>query len=145
MERTCRGGTNQTPAWDERDMQELIDAEYDCTSANCRTPLRIAIPYLLVVEQQLPLFRDKTGQVFVNDLWRKDLLMHLGYIDHLMIAAPCSFQEPPQDTKPLPAATAALEIVELPAQKGFWHSLRVMPTIVLRLSRAVRKAGIVHS
>src|ERR1700685_4066037 len=117
MERTCRGGTNQTPAWDERDMQELIDAEYDCTSANCRTPLRIAISYLLVVEQQLPFFRDNRGQVFVNELWHKDLLMHLGYIDHLMISVPCLLQEPPPNAKPLPAITATLEIIELPAQK----------------------------
>jgi len=121
-------------------------AEECCSeSVNCRTPLRIAIPYLLVVEQQLPFFRDKRGQLFVNELWHKDLLMHLGYIDHLMIAAPCLLQEPPRDAKPLSATTATLEIIELPAQKGFWHSLRVMPTIVLRLSRAVRKAGIVHS
>jgi glycosyltransferase involved in cell wall biosynthesis len=145
MERTCGGGTDQTPAWDERDMRESMAEECCCESVNCRTPVRIAIPYLLVVEQQLPFFRDKRGQVFVNDLWHKDLLMHLGYIDHLMIAAPCRFQEPPRDAKPLSATTATLEIIELPAQKGFWHSLRVMPTIVLRLSRAVRKAGIVHS
>jgi glycosyltransferase involved in cell wall biosynthesis len=126
-------------------MPESITEEHCWESINDRTPLRIAGPYLLVVEQQLPFFRDKTGKVFVNDLWHKDLMMHLSYIDHLMIAAPCRFQEPPPDAKPLPATAATLEIIELPPQKGFWHSLRVMPTIVLRLSRAIRKAGIVHS
>jgi glycosyltransferase involved in cell wall biosynthesis len=126
-------------------MEHLLAEEYLSEFVDSRKPIRIAVPYLLIVEQQLPLFRDNTGQLFVDELWHKDLLMHLGYIDHLMIASPCRGQEPPRDAKPLSADTSTLEIIELPVQKGFWHSLRVMPTIVARLSRAVRKAGIVHS
>lgn len=112
-------------------------------SVEALTPRRIAIPYLLVVEQQLPFFRNPQGQVFVDALWHKDLLMHSSYIDHLMIAAPCRAQEAPRDAKLL--SPGQLEIVELPAQDNLWQSLRAMPTILRRLTKAVRKAAIVHS
>ena len=57
--------------------------------------IRIALPYLLVVGQQLPLFRDESGQLFTDELWQKDLSTHLDYLDHLMIASPCLDQTPP--------------------------------------------------
>jgi glycosyltransferase involved in cell wall biosynthesis len=126
-------------------MQDLLADEYVGESLDREKLIRLTLPYLLVVEQQLPLYRDSTGQLFADELWHKDLLMHLGYVDHLMIASPCREQDPPPDAKPLPSDRSTFEVVELPAQKSLVHSLRGMPTIVARLCRAIRKAGIVHS
>jgi glycosyltransferase involved in cell wall biosynthesis len=108
-------------------------------------PIRIALPYLLVVGQQLPLFRDESGQLFTDELWQKDLSMHLDYLDHLMIASPCLDQTPPPHTKPLSIDKSTVELIELPQLKGFLHSLAVMPSTVFRLCKAVSRAGIVHS
>ena len=108
-------------------------------------PIRIALPYLLVVGQQLPIFRDESGQLFAEDLWQKDLSMHLDYLDHLLIASPCLKQTPPPNTKPLPIDKSTVELIELPQQKSFLHFLVVMPFIVFRLCKAVSRAGIVHS
>jgi glycosyltransferase involved in cell wall biosynthesis len=114
-------------------------------SVDSEIPIRIALPYLLVVGQQLPLFRDKSGQLFADELWQKDLSMHLDYLDHLMIASPCLEQTPPPHTKPLSIDKSNVELIELPQQKSFLHLLAVMPSIVFRLSKAVSRAGIVHS
>jgi glycosyltransferase involved in cell wall biosynthesis len=108
-------------------------------------PIRIALPYLFVVGQQLPLFRDESGQLFAEELWQKDLSMHLDYLDHLLIASPCLKQTPPPYTKPLSIDKSTVELIELPQQKSFLHFLAVMPLIVFRLCKAVSRAGIVHS
>jgi glycosyltransferase involved in cell wall biosynthesis len=130
---------------DQQVMQDLLAEESVSESLDPRRPGRVALPYLLVVEQQLPLYRDKAGRLFVDELWHKDLRMHLEYIDHLMIASPCCEQDPPPDAKPLPGDESTVELIELPAQNNFMHALRSMPAIVARLCRAIRKAGIVHS
>jgi glycosyltransferase involved in cell wall biosynthesis len=71
--------------------------------------------------------------------------MHLEYLEHLMLASPCRQQEPPQDAKPLFVDHSQFEIIELPPQRSFFHSLKVMPIIVYRLWKAIRRANIVHS
>lgn len=106
---------------------------------------RIALSYLMVVEQRLPLYRDPMGQLYAGELWQKDLQMHLEYLDHLMLASPCLRQVPPPDAKQLTCDESQLEIVELPVQGSFLRSLVVMPTILYRLCKAVRRADIVHS
>ena len=108
-------------------------------------PIRITVPYLLVVGQQLPLFRDESGQLFAEELWQKDLSMHLDYLDHLVIASPCLKQVPPPNTKPLSIDKSIVELIDLPQQKSLLHFLAVMPLIVFRLCKAVSRAGIVHS
>jgi glycosyltransferase involved in cell wall biosynthesis len=106
---------------------------------------RLAVLYLMVVEQLLPIYRDKTGQLFAGDLWHKDLLMHLEYLDHFMLASPCYQQDPPRDAKPLFVDGSQLEIIELPPQRSLLRSLKAMPTIIYRLCKAIRRADIVHS
>jgi len=106
---------------------------------------RIRVPYLVVVEQQLPIYRSEGGQLCAGDLWQKDLIMHLEYIEHLMLASPCLRQLPPPDAKPLRHDSSHFELVELPQQTGFLRALTRMPLIVYRLGKAVRRAGVVHS
>jgi glycosyltransferase involved in cell wall biosynthesis len=114
-------------------------------SVDSEIPIRIALPYLFVVGQQLPLFRDESGQLFVEELWHKDLSMHLDYLDHLMIASPCLEQTPPPHTKLLSIDKSTVELIELPQQRSFLHFLAVLPFMMFRLCKAVSRAGIVHS
>jgi glycosyltransferase involved in cell wall biosynthesis len=124
-----------------RDMSLRLSDDSLCS----REPTHIDVPYLLILGQQLALYRDEMGQLFVENLWHKDLLMHLEYLDHVMLASHCHHQEPPRDAKPLLVDKSRFEIVELPLQKSFLHSLIVMPVIVYRLCKVIRRAKIVHS
>ena len=126
-------------------MRELLAEESTGKDLDRRQSVRVTLPYLLVVEQQLPLYRDKVGRLWADELWQKDLMMHLGYLDHLLIASTCREQDPPPGAKPLPVDISTFEVVELPAQNSIMLSLKAMPTIVARLCRAIRKASIVHS
>jgi glycosyltransferase involved in cell wall biosynthesis len=126
-------------------MQDLLAEEPVSEFLDRSQPVRVTLPYLLVVEQQLPLYRDKTGRLFADELWHKDLLIHLNYIDQFTIASPCREQDPPPDAKLLTTDKSTVRVVELPAQKSFLYSLRVMPAILARLCGAIRNAGIVHS
>jgi glycosyltransferase involved in cell wall biosynthesis len=103
-------------------------------------------PYLMVV-QQIPFYRDSSGRLFVGEMWHKDLGMHLEHLKTLMVAAPILAQQPPTDAIALDrdVRMSRLEVVELPEQRSFLGSLKVMPTLVSRLWRAARRAETVHS
>ena len=122
-----------------------VSLRYGEDFAVSQKPTRLSVLYLMIVEQLLPLYRDKSGQLFAGDLWHKDLLMHLEYLDHFMLASPCLQQEPPPDAKPLFVDKSQFEIIELPPQRGVLRSLLAMPLIIYRLCKAIRRADIVHS
>jgi glycosyltransferase involved in cell wall biosynthesis len=126
-------------------MFSSTDSKPNTSSQNGWDSTRYPHPYLLVVGQHLPIYRNGSGQLFTDELWQKDLVMHLEYIDHLMIATPLLHQEPPSDAVLLDPKRSRIEIVELPAQTSFLHAIRGMPTMVSQLWRAIRRAGIVHS
>jgi glycosyltransferase involved in cell wall biosynthesis len=121
------------------------DSKSNASSQNDWNSTRYPHPYLLVVGQHLPIYRNGSGQLFTDALWQKDLAMHLEYLDHLMIAAPLLHQEPPADAVLLDSGQSHIEVVELPTQTSFFNAIRAMPTTVSRLWRAIRRAGIVHS
>jgi glycosyltransferase involved in cell wall biosynthesis len=123
-------------------MTSSTKSKPNASSQNSWDSTRYQHPYLLVVGQNLPIYRDRSGQLFTEKLWQKDLAMHLEYLDHLMIAVPLLHQEPPSDAVLL---DAGIEIIELPAQASFLSAIWAMPAIVYRLWRAIRRAGIVHS
>jgi glycosyltransferase involved in cell wall biosynthesis len=108
-----------------------------------RIPLRFEEPYLLVVDQLLPFYRNSTGSIFANELWQKDLRMHLAYLGHLMIACPCLLREPPADV--LSLDNMRVEIVEMPVQRGVKDTVKKLPAILSLLWRAVGRAKVVHS
>lgn len=126
-------------------MISSIESKHNVFSQNSWDSKRYQHPYLLVVGQHLPIYRNGSGQLFTGELWQKDLAMHLEYLDHLMIATPLLHQEPPSDAVLLDSRPSRIEIVELPAQTSFLNAIRAMPTLVSRLWRATRRAGIVHS
>ena len=122
-----------------------VDSKPNASSQNGWDSTRYPHPYLLVVGQHLPIYHNGSGQLFTGELWQKDLARHLEYLDHLMIATPLLHQEPPSDAVLLDSKPSRIEIVELPAQTNFRNAIRAMPTMVSRLWRATRRAGIVHS
>jgi len=126
-------------------MISSTDSKPGVTSQNGWNSTRYPHPYLLVVGQHLPIYLNGLGQLFTEELWQKDLAMHLEYLDHLMIATPLLRREPPSDAVPLDSKQSRIEIIELPAQTSFLSAIRELPTIVIRLWRAIRRAGIVHS
>ena len=126
-------------------MISSTDSKPNASFQNGWDSTRYPHPYLLVIGQNLPIYRNGSGQLFTDKLWQKDLAMHLEYLDHLMIATPLLHQEPPSDAVLLDAKPSRIEIIELPAQTSFLNAIRAMPAIVSRLWRATRRAGIVHS
>lgn len=126
-------------------MMSGTDSKPNVSSRNSWGSTRYPHPYLLVVGQHLPIYRNGSGQLFTDELWQKDLAMHLEYLDYLMIAAPLLHQEPPADAVLLDSKTSRIEVIELPTQTSFLNVIRAMPAIISRLRRAIRRAGIVHS
>lgn len=111
----------------------------DVSIRSCRS-------YLLVV-QQIPFYRDTSGCLFVGKLWWKDLGMHLDYLDHLMVAAPVLDQPPPPEAVRFDQdpRMSRMEIIELPEQRSTVGALKVMPTVIARLWKAVRRSHTVHT
>ena len=122
-----------------------VDSKPNASPQNGWGSTRFPYPYLLVVGQHLPIYRNGSGQLFTGELWQKDLAMHLEYLDHLMIATPLLHQEPPSDAVLLDSKRSRIEVVELPPQTSFLNTIKAMPTIVSRLWLATRRAAIVHS
>jgi glycosyltransferase involved in cell wall biosynthesis len=126
-------------------MISSADSKLNATSQNEPGSSGYRHPYLLVVGQHLPIYRNAMGQLFTGELWQKDLAMHLEYLDHLMIATPVLHEEPPADARKLDSKSSQIEVIELPVQTGFFSAMRAMPTMMSQLWRATRRAGIVHS
>ena len=122
-----------------------VDSKPEALPQNAWDSGRFPHPYLLVVGQHLPIYRNGSGQLFTEKLWQKDLAMHLEYLDHLTIATACLHQEPPPDAALLDSEPSRVEVVELPAHTGFLNAIKAMPITVFRLWHATRRAAIVHS
>src|SRR5271157_576557 len=103
-------------------------SKLDVSSQNGWDSTRYPHPYLLVVGQHLPIYRDGSGQLFTGELWQKDLAMHLEYLDHLMIATPLLDQEPPSDAVLLDSKLSRVEVVELPMQTSLLSAILAMPS-----------------
>lgn len=98
----------------------------------------IEAPYLLVVN--IPLHRH-AGHFWANPLWAKDLLLHLGYIRHLLLFCPVEQGAPPADA--VPVDHPGLEVIAAPPLSRLM-ALK-LPKIVALMDKAVRRATIVHA
>jgi glycosyltransferase involved in cell wall biosynthesis len=98
-----------------------------------------------MVVVQMPLYRDASGSLFAEQLWGKDLLRHLDYLDALTIACPCLRQDPPRNAICLDSAEGRLELLELPMQSSLFETLRLSPALIRTLWRATGRAEIVHT
>jgi len=108
------------------------------------SPVTLPERYLMVVVQ-MPLYRDPSGRLFAEQLWGRDLVRHLNYIEHLSIACPCLNQEPPRDAICLDDATHKLELIDLPEQLSPGQTIRHLPGLIWTLWKASKRAEIVHT
>jgi len=99
--------------------------------------------YLLVLSLNLPFYRDEKGNLFANELWAKDLLMHTHYLKNLRICCPCIDQAPPSDAVAI--GDIPVQLVELPNITGSAQFLTKLPSILRILWKAVGDAEVVHS
>src|ERR1022692_3737714 len=93
-------GYRRSVAYLELKGHKLISSTDSTANASSQagwSSARYPYPYLLVVGQHLPIYRNESGQLFTDKLWQKDLAMHLEYLDHLLIATPLLHEEPPAD------------------------------------------------
>ena len=114
------------------------------TDDESHSTVRFANRYLMVVVQ-MPLYRDGSGRLFAEQLWGKDLLRHLDYIDKLSIACPCLQQQPPKDAICLDSVRNQLELIELPVQHGSIQSISLLPSLIRTIWKATRNSEIVHT
>lgn len=102
--------------------------------------------YLLVVVA--PFHRDDLGQIWLDPLWHRDLVAHLGYLSHLTVLSPCA-PLPPGGARDLvrvdPASTPGLRFRELPSASSTFRAALLLPRMAAAAFGAVRKADIVHS
>lgn len=122
METVVRQGTEQT----------LADAAEDL--AGCRYLLVMPVPWHQAVD----------GSVWLDDLWHRDLVRHLDYLDTLTVLAP---RQPLGDVAGMVRvdAVTGLHFAALPWGASARQGLLRAPATLLAAARAVRKADIVHS
>jgi len=101
-------------------------------------------PYLLCV--CVPVLIDGAGRRWTDELWAKDLELHLEYLDDLTLASPTLHEQPRErdvclDQPPFDR----LKFIDLPYPRSYGAALRCFPGFVRKLWSGVRNASIVHS
>ena len=94
--------------------------------------------YLMVCH--IPVFRDKEGVRWIDDLWYKDLVQHVEYIENFTIACPCI--DGPSPGNSVRVEDRRIKFVDLPGR--YKLTLR-LPWTFFRLFRGVGDAEIVHT
>jgi glycosyltransferase involved in cell wall biosynthesis len=102
-------------------------------------------PYLLCIN--IECYRDEKGHRYLDELWHKDLGLHLKYLKNLRLACPCRHGNPP------PRAIALhqnplfehLQIIDLPTNQGFVDAVLKLPFTIAKLWAEVKQADYVHA
>lgn len=104
----------------------------------------ITEPYLLCV--CVPISIDSEGRRWTDELWAKDLELHLDYIHDLTIACPIVHKQPcDRDTCLSESPFDRLKFIDLPYPRSYGAAIRSLPRFVGQLWSGARKASIVHS
>jgi glycosyltransferase involved in cell wall biosynthesis len=116
----------------------------ECETSSEPVLIEINEPYFLSV--CVPLKIDRTGTRWCNELWAKDLALHLEYLNDLTLASPRVFAEPldddcPLDTKPF----HRLKFIDLPSPKNHLEAIASFPELALKMWNGIKPATIVHS
>ena len=94
----------------------------------------------------VPFFRDGSGDVWLDPLWKHDLLAHLDYLDHLTVLAPeAPYQGQPELEKLPEAVKDRLRFHPLPFANSGRAAVLQMPRAIWSAWKAVRCADIVHT
>jgi glycosyltransferase involved in cell wall biosynthesis len=105
----------------------------------------ISCPYLLVIN--IPFYCDVQGELRAGQLWFKDLVEHIAYLERFSIACPHVAGTPAEVTVPLKSDLrfARVTIVALSSPTSVIEAIIGLPVTALRLWRAIRKAELVHT
>jgi glycosyltransferase involved in cell wall biosynthesis len=109
------------------------------------TPLPpITCPYLLVIN--VPLYRNG-DELCAGQLWFKDLVKHIAYLERFSIACPHVEGSPAEVAVPLKSDSrlARVTIVALSSPTSVIGAIFGLPVTMMRLWRAIRKAELVHT
>lgn len=104
---------------------------------------RLGKRYLLVTN--IPHYVDASGAIFLERAWHHDVVRHLTYLPFLRIASPALFAEANAEFDLVRVESGHSHFISLPEQGSTLGALRVLPTTVKQLFRAVGDADIVHS
>jgi glycosyltransferase involved in cell wall biosynthesis len=103
--------------------------------------------YLLIVIP--PYFEDENGEIWLEELWYRDLVAHLDYIKHLVVVCerrPMAAAEEGMKFKKLEKSLKdRLQFAPLPTTNSTKQAPINFPINVWRLWRLIRKVDIVHS
>lgn len=104
----------------------------------------ITAPYLLSVSVPIKVAPD--GTRWADDLWAKDLALHIEYIQSLTLICPSINARPlPGDVRLDVEPFSRIKIVELSQPKSIIGALKALPLTIKRMWSAVRDNEIVHT
>jgi glycosyltransferase involved in cell wall biosynthesis len=102
-------------------------------------------PYLLCIN--IESYCDENGHRFLDELWHKDLRLHLKYLKNLRLACPCRPGSPPPNAIAIheDPLFENLQIIDLPTTQGIFDALLKLPLTIAKLWAAVEQAEYVHT
>jgi glycosyltransferase involved in cell wall biosynthesis len=101
-------------------------------------------PYFLSV--CVPIKVDRNGVRWSNELWAKDLALHLQYLNDLTLACPRIFAEPSSFDRPLNVAPFdRLKFVDLPNPKNYIEAISSLHEMIYKMWKGIKSAEIVHT
>ena len=103
----------------------------------------IQAPYTLFT--RIPLYADATGEVYADDLWAKDLALHLDYIAEFRICCPRLPAAERPNTTTMVTGLSSAQIIPLSRDQGWLSVLRNLRPNFAQVRRAVKATRIVHS
>jgi len=116
---------------------------HDLDFGEFRTALA-AQRYLLVAT--VPWYQDANGEVWLDDMWHRDLLAHLDYISNLIVLAPRRTLPVPRPETLLPVSEVpSLDFLDFPCPESTARAVLKSPMLFAAAWRAVRQADIVQS
>jgi glycosyltransferase involved in cell wall biosynthesis len=101
-------------------------------------------PYLLSV--CVPIKVDSKGKRWCDELWAKDLSLHLDYIRELTLICPQIFAEPNSHDVPLNEPPFdRINFVDLPSPKSRFQAFLSLPELGAKTWKAIHNNAIVHT
>jgi glycosyltransferase involved in cell wall biosynthesis len=101
-------------------------------------------PYFLSV--CVPIRIDRNGTRWCNELWAKDLALHLEYLSDLTLACPRIFGERLSDDRSLNAPPFdRLKFIDLPCSTSHVEAFVNFPELLFKMWRGIKPAMIVHA
>lgn len=92
-----------------------------------------------------PVYRFK-GDLYVADLWRKDLELYLGHLQSMTLASPIVDGPPPSTATVVRKDVASrIRLVHVPSIVKGWRRWANTPEFVVRILWAMRKAQVFHT